>query len=77
MNKYVKTAALGFLILMLPLQVHALDSYRYLHVTIDTIWYIFLGLAPLVLAPFAVLMWVYWRRAARQNEEQGRDDESH
>lgn len=76
MSKDVKTAALGFLILMLPLQAHALDSYRYLHVTIDTIWYIFLLLAPLVLAPFAVLMWMYWRRAARKHDEPGQDDES-
>lgn len=75
MNKYMAVAAAALVVLMLPLQAHALDSYRYLHVTIDTIWHIFLVLAPLVLTPFAVLMWMYWRRAARQNDEPGRDDE--
>lgn len=60
---------------LLPLHAHAIDSYRYLHVTIDTIWNVFLLLAPLVLAPFVVLMWIYWRRAVRHGGQQGRDDE--
>lgn len=76
MNKHITAVATALLVCLLPLHAYALDSYRYLHVTIDTIWYIFLLLAPLVLTPFAVLMWMYWRRAARQNDEQGRDDES-
>lgn len=78
MSKHIKALilALALAVCMLPLQAHAVDSYRYLHVTIDTVWQIFLFLAPLVLAPFAVLMWVYWRRAARQKDESGRSDES-
>jgi hypothetical protein len=43
----------------------ALDSYRYLHVTIDTPWTIFLFLLVAVLSPFilmAVLVWRYTER---------------
>lgn len=43
----------------------AADSYRYLHVTLDTVWYIFLFLLPGVLAPLAVAAWLYWRYAKR------------
>ncbi len=75
MSKYM-LQALGCLTgLLLSAQAYALapDSYRYLHVTIDTIWNIFLILAPLVLAPFVVLMWMYWRRA-RMRDAQDKDD---
>jgi hypothetical protein len=43
----------------------AVDSYRYLHVTLDTIWYIFLFLLPGVLLPLALAVWLYWRYAKR------------
>jgi len=55
----------------------AVDSYRFLHVTIDTPWYLFLFLLLGVLAPFvllAVLMWKHSLRAAdlRAQEEEAR-----
>ncbi|MEK6750587.1 MAG: hypothetical protein AABY83_15515 [Pseudomonadota bacterium] len=44
----------------------AVDSYRYLHVTIDTPWHIFLGLLVAVLAPFILMAVLYWRFALRK-----------
>jgi hypothetical protein len=46
---------------------YALDSYRFLHVTIDTPWAIFLFLLLTIFAPFvlmAVLVWRYVERKA-------------
>lgn len=45
----------------------ALDSYRYLHVTINTPWFIFLFLLPIVLSPFILMAILYWRQAFRKS----------
>ena len=60
-------------LLMISTDVLAVDSYRYLHVTINTPWAIFLFLLPIVLSPFIVMAVMYWRFAGRKNvnEEQG------
>lgn len=54
----------------------ALDSYRFMHVSIDTPWTIFLFLLTVVLTPFvlmAVLMWRYAeRKKAAHPSEKGR-----
>lgn len=49
----------------------AVDSYRYLHVTIDTPWWIFMFLLPAVLSPFILMAILYWRFAnkKRRTEE--------
>ncbi|MDX1251422.1 MAG: hypothetical protein IDH49_04060 [Gammaproteobacteria bacterium] len=47
----------------------ALDSYRYLHVTIDTPWLIFLFLLPTVLAPLIVMAILYWYFAMRKRKK--------
>lgn len=46
----------------------AVDSYRYLHVSIETPWHIFLFLLIGVLAPFVVMAWFYWRHARRPRD---------
>jgi hypothetical protein len=46
----------------------AVDSYRYLHVTIDTPWFIFLVLLPMVLAPLVLMGVLVWRYAERRKE---------
>jgi hypothetical protein len=48
----------------------AVDSYRYLHVTIETPWIIFLVLAPMVLAPLALMGIMVWRYAERRKEDE-------
>ncbi len=51
------------------------DSYRYMHVTIDTPWTIFLFLLVAVLLPFILMAVLYWRYANRKREEAGAGDE--
>lgn len=64
-----------FFALLLPAaDVLAVDSYRYLHVTINTPWAIFLFLLPIVLSPFIVMVVMYWRFAGRKNEKEGQQD---
>ncbi|MBI3901487.1 MAG: hypothetical protein HY306_00855 [Nitrosomonadales bacterium] len=56
---------------------YALDSYRFLHVTIETPWSIFIFLLFTVLAPFilmAILVWRYTERKA-ELEKQASDKE--
>lgn len=45
------------------------DSYRYMHVTIETPWLIFLGLLVAVMMPFILMAILYWRTAFRRNAE--------
>ena len=52
----------------------AIDSYRYLHVTIDTPWWIFLFLLPAVLSPFILMAVLYWRFAGRKRRTQDHDE---
>jgi len=44
----------------------ATDSYRWLHVTIDTPWAIFIFLLPMVLAPVVLMAILYWRFAGKE-----------
>jgi hypothetical protein len=55
------------LCLSLSSEVWAVDSYRYLHVTIDTPWAIFLFLLPIVLSPFILMAILYWRFAGSKD----------
>jgi len=44
----------------------ALDSYRFLHVTIETPWLIFIFLLFAVLAPFVLMGVLVWRYAEKR-----------
>lgn len=46
----------------------AVDSYRFMHVTISTPWYIFLFLLMGVFAPFILMAVLAWSSAARKTE---------
>lgn len=50
-------------LLLLAQNSAALDSYRYLHVTIDTPWSIFLFLLIGVLSPFVLMAVLIWRHS--------------
>ena len=52
----------------------ALDSYRYLHVTIDTPWFIFLFLVPLVLSPLIIMAILYWYFTIQKSKRKGKDE---
>ena len=73
----IKRSATLLSVVMLLLAVSpamAFDSYRYLHVTIDTPWAIFLFLLPIVLSPFILMAFLYWRFAGRRRTQQERDE---
>lgn len=67
MNGLMKIISLLMLCLMMPV-AHA-DSYRYMHVSIETPWTIFLFLLVAVLMPFILMAILYWRTAMRRNRE--------
>ena len=66
--RYFKYTLLSGLGLLLPGLANA-DSYRYLHVTIETPWMIFLLLLPIVLSPFILMAILYWRYAGRRADQ--------
>lgn len=45
----------------------AIDSYRYMHVSIETPWMIFLFLLAAVFAPFVLMIVLMWRRQLRKS----------
>jgi len=51
----------------------AVDSYRFLHVTIDTPWFIFVFLFFLVFAPMILSAILHWRMAMRGGDEEDED----
>jgi hypothetical protein len=67
--KYAQ-AVCAFLFVLSSSSAWALDSYRYLHVSIDTPWLIFLFLLPIVLSPFILMAILYWRFAGRKSRKE-------
>ena len=70
MTNRLLSGLLGALLFGATADAFALDSYRYLHVTIDTPWAIFLFLLPIVLLPFILMAILYWRYAGRKPSQQ-------
>jgi uncharacterized membrane protein YadS len=53
----------------------AVDSYRFMHVTIETPWYIFLFLLIMIFIPFILMAVLAWVSAARKaDSESGEAD---
>lgn len=48
---------------------HAVDSYRFMHVTIQTPWTIFLFLLVIVLFPFILSAILHWHFAGKKSED--------
>lgn len=46
----------------------SVNSYRFLHVTIDTPWHIFLFLMMGIFAPFILMVVLMWRNSTRKRE---------
>ena len=51
----------------------ALDSYRYMHVSLNTIWYIFIGLMIVILFPFVLMAYLAWYYSSRKATEKAED----
>lgn len=47
----------------------AIDSYRYLHVSIETPWMIFLFLLVAVFVPFILMVALMWRRVKHKPDD--------
>lgn len=47
--------------------VAAVNSYRFLHVTIDTPWHIFIFLLMGIFAPFVLMVVLMWRNSNRRH----------
>ncbi len=62
-------SAMALVLVLTSSEAFAFDSYRYLHVTIETPWAIFLFLLPVVLSPFILMAFLYWRFATRRAEQ--------
>lgn len=71
----VGLAALPVTMAMVAPAAHAADSYRWLTVTIETPWMIFLFLLPLVLVPLILMAVLHWRFANRGGDLSDIDDE--
>jgi len=63
------------LILLWSNEALAVDSYRYLHVTIDTPWMIFVFLFFLVFAPMILSAILHLRNAMRRDKEEEGDEQ--
>jgi len=47
----------------------SLDSYRYLHVTIDSTWAIFIFIFCLVFVPMVLLIVLHWWHAFKKDDD--------
>jgi cytochrome b subunit of formate dehydrogenase len=56
------TVAACALVLLHSGTAFAIDSYRYLHVSIETPWLIFLFLLVAIFIPFILMLILMWRR---------------
>lgn len=51
------------------------DSYRFMHVTIETPWYIFIFLLMGVFVPFVLMAVLAWKNAIRKSKREAADSE--
>ena len=49
------------------------DSYRFMHVTIETPWYIFIFLLMGVFVPFVLMAVLAWKNTTRKSEREAAD----
>lgn len=68
MNTLIRVITCSFALLISP-SAWAVDSYRYLHVTIDTPWLIFVFLFFLVFAPMILSAILYVHNAMKKKDE--------
>ncbi len=66
--KQIRSMILLTLALCWAMPAWAMDSYRYLHVSIDTPWTIFVFLFFMVFAPMGLAVFLYWRYALKKDE---------
>ena len=67
-----RRAGCAALLGLLPLApaLAAVNSYRFMHVTINTPWHIFLFLLIGIFAPFILMVVLMWRNSLRKREQE-------
>ena len=66
---------LSILLFLANNTVWATDSYRYMHVSIDTPWAIFVFLLFIVLFPFVLSAILYWYFTIKKNKDEDQNKE--
>ncbi len=62
--------ALFMMLVATTAQAATLDSYRFFHVSLQTVWWIGIGIFVLVMVPLVVAAVLYWRYAGKRDEEE-------
>jgi len=73
MHIMLRLIQLTVLVLMAANNAWAVDSYRFLHVTIDTPWFIFIFLFFLVFSPMILSAVIHWRTALKRDDDENDD----
>ena len=76
MKKYFKQLVMMFALLLQANYVFAADSYRYMHVSIDTPWAIFIFLLFIILFPFVLSAILYWYFTFKKNKQEAQQQEN-
>ena len=72
--KYIQIFILSVLSISWAIPAWAVDSYRYLHVSIETPWTIFVFLFFLVFAPMILLVILHWYNAFKKDKKDENDE---
>lgn len=76
MNPQINKVILFILLLLNASTVLAADSYRYMHVSIDTPWAIFVFLLFIVLFPFVLSAILYWYFTFKKHRQEGQEKQN-
>ncbi|KXW55548.1 hypothetical protein LHV13_01705 [Ferrovum sp. PN-J185] len=74
---YLLVFYVGLIAAIASQSAYAIDSYRYLHVTIDTPWSIFLFLLIGIFAPFILMAVLIWRYSTRYKSDEESTEVNH
>lgn len=76
MKIYIQQFVFLFLLCAPTSIVFAADSYRYMHVSIDTPWAIFIFLLFIILFPFVLSAILYWYFTFKKHKAEAQKQES-
>lgn len=74
-QKWMKIALILSGLLIASSAQAQVDSYRFIHVTIETPWYIFIFLLMGVFVPFVLMAVLAWKNAIRKSKREAADGE--
>ncbi len=63
------------LAMLAPQSAWAIDSYRYLHVNLSSVWMIFVFLFFLVFFPMVLMAVLYWWNALKKSKQESGTEE--